>query len=85
MDPFEHHTPGLESPATRLSEITPNDSVPLAFATRALAADTSGYVQVVTVAGDTGRIFLTTGVPFPIRVSHVMATGTTASGLVGLA
>lgn len=85
MDPFAHHTPGLESPATRIAEIVPDDSASLSFATRALACDATGYVQVVTVTGDTGRIFLAAGVPFPIRVSQVMATGTTATGIVGLA
>jgi hypothetical protein len=85
MDPFAQHTPGLDSPATRIADIVPSDTAPLAFATRALAADASGYVRVVTVAGDTGRIFLAAGVPFPIRVSQVLATGTTAGGLVGLA
>lgn len=85
MDPFAHHTPGLESPATRIAGIVPDDAAQLPFATRALAAETSGHVQVVTVAGDTGRIFLTAGVPFPIRVLQVMATGTTVTGLVALA
>lgn len=85
MDLFAQHAPGLESPASRISEIVPNDATPLAFATRAIAVDTSGYVQVVTVGGDTGRIFVTAGMPFPIRATHVMATGTTATGLVALA
>jgi hypothetical protein len=85
MDLFAQHTPGLESPATRIAEVVPNDATPLAFATRAIAAETSGHVQVVTVGGDTGRVFLVAGVPFPIRATHVMATGTTASGLVALA
>jgi hypothetical protein len=85
MDLFAQHTPGLESPATRIADIVPDDVAPLAFATRAIAAETSGHVQVVTVAGDTGRFFLNAGMPFPIRVRQVMATGTTATGLVALA
>lgn len=85
MDLFEQHTPGLESPATRIAEIVPDDAAPLVFSTRAIAAETSGHVQVVTVAGDTGRFFLTAGMPFPIRIKQVLATGTTATGLVALA
>ena len=84
MDLFAQHLPGLESPATRLAAIVPDDTTPLVFATRAIAAETSGLVQVVTVAGDAGRIFLSAGVPFPIRATHVMATGTTATGIFAI-
>jgi hypothetical protein len=85
MDQFAHHTPGLESPATRIADIVPSDSAPLPFATRALAAAAPGYVQVVTVSGDTGSLYLAAGVPFPIRCSHVLTAGTTATGIVALA
>ena len=85
MDQFENHTPGLESPASRLFEIVPSDGNPLGLVTRAIAVETAGHVQVVTVSGDTGRVFIAAGVPFPLRVSQVMATGTTATGIVGLA
>jgi len=85
MDPFKNFTPGLESPATRLAEITPNDTTDLPFLTRAITAETAGYVQVITADGDSGRIFIAAGVPFPIRISRVLATGTTVSGIVGLA
>lgn len=85
MDLFEDYTPGLESPATRLAEIVPNDADELAFVTRAVTVETAGHVQVLTAAGDTGRVFLAAGIPFPIRVRQVFATGTTADGIVGLA
>ncbi len=85
MDLFEDYTPGLESPATRLVEVTPDDVTDLALVTRAVTVETSGYIQVVTVHGDTGRIFVAAGVPFPIRVRQILATGTTAGGIVGLA
>jgi len=85
MDQFENHTPGLESPASRLVAIVPSDTTPLSFVTRALAVETSGYVQVVTAGGDTGRIFIVAGVPFPLRAAQVLESGTTAAGIVGLA
>jgi hypothetical protein len=85
MDPFKNHAQSLESPATRLAEISPSDSASLAFVTRAIAVETAGHLQVVTASGDTGRIYVAAGVPFPIRVSRILATGTTASGIVGLA
>ena len=84
MDQFKNHTPGLESPASRLFEIVPNDTSPLALVTRAISVDAAGYLQVVMASGDTGRIFVAAGVPFPLRVAQVMATGTTATGIVGL-
>lgn len=85
MDQFENHAPGLESPASRLFAIVPNDAETLACVTRAIAVDSDGYVQIVTSSGDTGRIFVAAGAPFPIRVVQVMASGTTATGIVGLA
>lgn len=85
MDQFEHFAPGLESPASRLQPVVPSDTTPLDFVTRAVAVETAGHLQVVTVGGDTGRIFVAAGVPFPLRVTQIMATGTTATGIVGLA
>lgn len=85
MDKFSDHAQSLESPATRIVEVVPDDGALLAFVTRAIAVETPGYVQVVTAAGDTGRIFVAAGIPFPLRVAQIMATGTTATGIVGLA
>ena len=85
MDQFKDHAQSLESPAMRLTTIVPNDDAVLAFVTRAVAVETAGHLQVVTAAGDSGRIYIAAGVPFPIRVVKVMATGTTATGIVGLA
>ncbi|ABD57175.1 spike base protein, RCAP_Rcc01079 family [Jannaschia sp. CCS1] len=84
MDYFKTHQTGLESPATHLIEVVPSDSAPLAFVTRAVTVEAAGYLQVVTAGGDTGRIFMAAGVPFPLRVTQIMATGTTATGIVGL-
>lgn len=84
-DLFHDRASGLESPATRLTDVTPNDAADLGFATRAISVGAEGFVQLVTVAGDTGRIYLVPGAPFPIRVRRIMATGTTASDIVALA
>ncbi len=85
MDQFKDHAQSLESPATRIAEIVPSDTNPLAFITRAISVETAGHLQIVTSAGDAGRVFVAAGVPFPLRVTRVLATGTTASGIVGLA
>ena len=84
MDHFKNHTPGLESPASPLFQIVPSDTDPLATVTRAISVDAAGYLQVVMVSGDTRRIFVAPGVPFPLRVAQVMASGTTATGIEGL-
>ena len=85
MDQFRHHAQSLESPATRIAEIVPSDTADLAFVTRAISVAQAGHLQVVTSGGDTGRVFVAAGVPFPLRVSRILATGTTATGIVGLA
>lgn len=84
-DPFETHQSGLESPASRAAGIVPDDAADLSFATRAVSVAETGYVQLMTVGGDTVRLFVAAGVPFPIRARRVLATGTTATGIVGLA
>jgi hypothetical protein len=85
VDHFETDTPGRESPAFRMIEVVPSDTSSLDFVTRAVAVETSGHLQVVMASGDTGRIFVAAGTPFPLRVAQIMATGTTATGIVGLA
>jgi hypothetical protein len=84
-DAFENYTPGLESPATRLAAVTPDDATDLAWSTRAIAVATNGTVQITTVDGHTGAVFVAAGVPFPIRVRRIWATGTTATGITALA
>jgi hypothetical protein len=84
-DMFKDHQSGLDSPATRLAEVTPNDTAVLTFVSRAIVVETAGHVSVTMVSGDTGRIFIAAGVPFPVRVARIMATGTTATGIVALA
>ena len=84
MDPFAGFRPGLESPATRLASVEPNDDADLAWTTRALSVAQAGMVRVTTHGGETGDIFVAAGVPFPIRVQRVWASGTTATGIVAL-
>lgn len=83
-DPYAGFQPGLESPATRLVAVEPDDSADLVWTTRALGVAQAGMVRVTTQNGDTGEIFIAAGVPFPIRVRRVWATGTTATGIVAL-
>lgn len=84
-DSFARHHTGLESPAVSLMSVTPDDAGDLPWVTRAIAVAQSGILRVTTADGSDGEIFVAAGVPFPIRVRRVWTTGTTATGIVGLA
>lgn len=83
-DAFAGHQTGLESPAVRIAEITPDDATDLARPCRALNVAAAGTVRVTTIEGDTGTVFVAAGGAFPIRATRVWATGTTATGIVAL-
>ena len=65
--------------------ITPNDGADLAFHTKGIYVGTGG---TITVRNRAGNDILFTGIPdgsiLPVRTIRVMATGTTATGLVAL-
>lgn len=83
-DLFKDFQPGLESPATNVFEVIPSDTTDLPVSSRALNVAQEGIVKVTTVAGDVASVAIAAGVPFPIRVTRVWATGTTAAGIVAL-
>ncbi|MDX1781131.1 MAG: hypothetical protein R3256_07405 [Thalassovita sp.] len=83
-DPFTNFSSGLQSPASGVFSIPPDDLADLPTATRALNVAQSGTVQVTTVDGSTATLYVVAGIAFPVRVQRVHATGTTATGIVGL-
>lgn len=84
-DDFKTHQTGLESPAEAGAAIVPSDSEPLAKVTRAVYVGGAGNLHVVLLSGDTVTLIgALPGVIYPLRVEKVLATGTTATGLVGL-
>lgn len=83
-DRFDDFTSGLESPASHLSAVTPNDAADLAMTSRALNVAQSGLVQITTTGGTTEVVYIVAGSAFPVRATRVWATGTTASGIVAL-
>ena len=83
-DPFDNHAPSLESPATVLIPIAPDDGQDLSMPSRALNVATSGSVQVTTTAGSTATLYIAAGIGFPVRATRVWATGTTASGITAM-
>ena len=85
QDEFEHHQVALTAPVTAAEAITPNDSTDLDHATRALYVGNGGAVAVEMLSGQTiVFVNLQPGVLYPLRLAKVLATGTTATGLVGL-
>ena len=83
-DLFNNVSQGLESPATRLEDVTPSDTADLAYVTRALNVASNGTVRVTTKDGDTATVTVAAGIPFPVRVRRVWSTGTTATGIVAM-
>lgn len=81
-DIYQEFQSGLESPATHLSGVTPNDATDLPVASRAVNVAVSGNVRVTTVGGSTEAVFIAAGVPFPVRATRIWSTGTTATGIV---
>lgn len=71
-------------PAQSVFEVTPSDTTDLPHVTLALNVATPGAVRVTTLDGTVSDIAIAAGVAFPLRVSRVWATGTTAGGIRGL-
>jgi len=78
---------GVESPLRNAFAVVPNDAVDLAVVTRTLSFAVAGNV-VVTLAdmadGTSVALPVVAGSEKRWRVKRVWATGTTATGIVGL-
>ena len=83
-DIFASHTGGLESPASTLISVVPDDAADLAQASRALNVSGSGTVRITTVGGTTATVYVAAGIAFPVRVTRVWASGTTATDIVAM-
>lgn len=84
-DLFANHAPSLQGPATDAFAITPNDTTNLGQATRALYCGSGGSLSITMLSGATVTFdSLPDGSLLPVRASKVLATGTTASSILGL-
>jgi hypothetical protein len=84
-DSFRSHTRSLTSPPEHARAILPSDVGDLPQVTRALYVGGDGDLAVVMRGGEEVTFAgLSGGTLLPIRVSRVLATGTTATGIVGL-
>lgn len=76
---------GLTSPADNLVAITPSDSTDLVNVSRAIYVGGAGNLVVTPYGGGSNvTLAVVAGAVLPIRVSRVLSTGTTATGLVNL-
>lgn len=84
IDENEFTPPVKSDPATNAAEITPDDSEDLAYVTRGLMVAGAGALRVQMLGGQIVTLAVTQSAVYPLRVRRVHATGTTASGIVGL-
>jgi len=84
-DKFKSFYSHLDSPAQGAFSITPNDSTDLTTATRSIYIGGDGDLAVNMVDGTSVTfVGLKVGSVLPIRAARVLATGTSATNLVGL-
>jgi len=72
-------------PAARMIAVTPNDDADLPIEVDALYIGVGGVVRVRNESGDDVAFDVMDGQILPISIKRVMATNTTATGIVGLA
>ena len=85
QDTYRSYARGLNAPAADAFAITPDNGNDLAVAARAIYVGGAGSLEIVTLAGNT-VVFtgLGAGTVLPCSAARVRASGTTATGLVGL-
>jgi len=85
-DRFDRHADTVSAPARHAFAVVPHDGDPLAQVPKALWVSGAGTITLRAVESG-ADVVLTVGAGqiLPIRVSHVRAAGTTATGIVGLA
>jgi hypothetical protein len=72
-------------PAIDIFSITPSDATPLAETiTQIVCTGTAGNICVMTAAGNKQTVPIAAGGAYDLAILQVFATGTTATGLVGL-
>lgn len=85
QDDFADFTRSLTSPAEEAIAVTPSDATDLPQVCRGLYVGSGGDASVVMASGDVVTFTgLMGGVIYPLRVSRVRSSGTSAGGIVAL-
>lgn len=84
-DRFKNTSSGISGPAFDAFAIVPNDSTDLPEITRALYIGGGGDISLITKGG-TQLTFsgANAGSLLPVRVARILATGTSATNIIGL-
>lgn len=87
MDPFESTVDSPIAPAQNCFAITPHDTAPLPLVTKSIYIGEGGDLALRPLRGETVVIFrnLQSGMMLDVRARTILATGTTAAEIVGLA
>ncbi len=85
-DTMANSQTGLDSPASNAAAVTPSDTVDLADVTRGVYVGVAGDVKVNMATSGTSIVFtaVAAGSILPIRVTRILATGTTATNIVAV-
>ncbi|MEM9839328.1 MAG: hypothetical protein AAF830_09255 [Pseudomonadota bacterium] len=85
MTDLQSYTPSLTSPPSRGTSVTPSDSADLPYTLKAFMVSVAGDVSVLTTGGDVLTLpACQPGLQYAVLATRLRATGTTASGIVGL-
>lgn len=84
-DRFQTSSPSLAGPASHGFAVTPSDSTLLSETTRGLYVGTTGNIAGLMLSGASVTFTsVPAGAVLPVRLTKIMATGTTASNIVAL-
>lgn len=84
-DRFRSGGDSVTAPARNAFIITPHNTEALAFVTKALCVGGSGTLTLRAIDSTADvTLNVVAGQILPIRITHIRATGTNATGLVGL-
>jgi hypothetical protein len=84
-DRFQTSSPSLAGPASHGFAVTPSDSTLLSETTRGLYVGTTGNIAALMLSGASVTFSsVPAGAVLPVRLTKIMATGTTASNIVAL-
>ena len=85
IDNFSDYSSGLSGPICGGFDITPSDADEISQVTRAIMVSQSGDLSVELKSGDAIVLKnLIPGAVYPFRISKVLSTGTTATGITSL-
>lgn len=85
IDEFSKYSRSLVSPPENAAQVAPDDASDISYVTRALYVGQGGDLRVTMLGGETVTFAnVPPGTLMPLRVTRILATGTTAAMILGL-